>query len=148
MTSLAKWLSVCLQTKFLGVWITLLSLKLQIWCPSLGPVKFRILLLCFFFQLIQYIQFIFDPIFDNCILGVWIKECIILFAMSGIWHLILDRRQFALFSYSLRFFKWYLNVKCSSSVLIQDIWSQKSYLFSVYLFQSSCFWGFFVFKSK
>ena len=141
-------MSVCLQTKFFGVWITLLSLKLQIWCPSLGPVKFRILLLCFFFQLIQYIQFIFDPIFDNCILGVWIKECIILFAMSGIWHLILDRRQFALFSYSLRFFKWYLNVKCSSSVLIQDIWPQKSYLFSVYLFQSSCFWGFFVFKSK
>ena len=29
--SLAKWLSVCLRTMWLWVWISLLSLKLQIW---------------------------------------------------------------------------------------------------------------------
>ena len=32
LASLAKWLSVCLQTKWLWVRISLLSLKLQIWC--------------------------------------------------------------------------------------------------------------------
>ena len=76
--------------------------------------------ICFvFFQLIQYIHFIFDPKFDNRILGMNQRVHNILFAVRGIWqgeYLILDRRQFALFSFSLRFCKWYLNVKCSSSI--------------------------------
>ena len=31
-------------------------------------------------------------------------------------YLIFERRQFALFSFSLRFSRWYLNVRCSSSI--------------------------------
>ena len=83
----------------------------------LVPWSLEFLLLCFvFFQLIQYIHFVFDPIFDNHILSVNQRLHNILFAVRGIWHnLILDRSQFTLFNFSLRFCKWYLNVKCSSS---------------------------------
>ena len=50
LASLAKWLSVRLWTKWLWVWISLLSLKLQIWClfRARSPLTFRHTIECRF----------------------------------------------------------------------------------------------------
>ena len=58
------------------------------------------------FLLLQQFYFGFVPIFDTHIFGEYQKG-----------HLkIFERRQFALFSFSLRFSRWCLNVRCSSSI--------------------------------
>ena len=79
--SLAKWLSVCLWTKWLWVWITLLSLKLQIWhlLQAMSPLTFRQTIECRFTLKLMWcdmikihlscikprsVEFIFRPLLD------------------------------------------------------------------------------------
>ena len=44
-------------------------------------------------------------------------------------YLIFERRQFALFSFSLRFSRWYLNVRCLSSISPINLVLQMIFIF-------------------
>ena len=93
---MAKWLSLCLRTKWLWVWITLRSLKLHIWCllQARSSLTFRQTIECGFTmklvreKIIRYSQMHHTDKHSqhsSIIWPVWLNAWVFVYKLSGCW---------------------------------------------------------------
>ena len=99
---------------------------------SWGPLKFNIsnALFCVLF-IASAILLWFCPHIWHSYLR-WVSKrawCIILSKENVTKYLIFGRRQFALFSFSLKFSRWFLNARCLSSISLRYFVLQMIFVF-------------------